>query len=169
MVGRTTCQQPDLRYISRGSSRLPDPNSECTCWSNWSLQNIHCASRRWSAHLDRFHATYRQRRPLFRDLSEPILQSKLGQGLEVGTDCQDWTSPQVSDFPADYPPFTQDHHDRQPDGSPWVPEAILNHGGSCVVGPLGTFLAEPVWDKEDVVYATLNMDDVTESRVSKLL
>lgn len=76
------------------------------------------------------------------------------------------TSSQVSDFPADYPPFTQEHHDRQPDGSPWVPEAILNHGGTCVVGPLGTFLAEPVWDKAEIVYANLNMDEIVESRVS---
>jgi nitrilase len=72
---------------------------------------------------------------------------------------------QVSDFPPDYPPFTKDHHDRQPDGSPWVPEAILSHGGSCVVGPLGTFVAKPIWDKEDIVYADLNMDDLVESRV----
>jgi hypothetical protein len=73
---------------------------------------------------------------------------------------------QVSDFPSDYPPFTKDHHDRQPDGTPWVPEAILNHGGSCIVGPLGTFATEPVWDKEAIVYAELRMDDVVESRVS---
>ncbi|KAF2710744.1 putative nitrilase [Pleomassaria siparia CBS 279.74] len=73
----------------------------------------------------------------------------------------------VSDFPVDYPPFTPEHHDRQPDGSPWIPDAILNRGGSCIVGPLGTFVegAEPVWDKEQIVYAELNLDDLIEARM----
>jgi hypothetical protein len=35
-----------------------------------------------------------------------------------------------------------------------------------VVGPLGTFIAEPVWDKEEIVFADLNMDDLVEARVS---
>lgn len=72
---------------------------------------------------------------------------------------------QVSDFPADYPPFTADHHDLNPSGSKWVPDDILNHGGTCVVGPLGTFIVEPVWDKEEIVYATLNLPDLAEARV----
>lgn len=71
----------------------------------------------------------------------------------------------MSDFPSDYPPFTAEHHDRQPDGSPWIPQAILSHGGSCVVGPLGTFIAEPIWDKEDIIIAELKLDDLLESRV----
>jgi predicted amidohydrolase len=71
----------------------------------------------------------------------------------------------VSDFPADYPPFTADSYDRQPDGSPWTSDAVLSRGGSCVVGPLGNFRAEPVWDKETIVYAELNKDDLIESRV----
>ncbi|KAF2250536.1 putative nitrilase [Trematosphaeria pertusa] len=71
----------------------------------------------------------------------------------------------VSDFPSDYPPFTPEHHDRQSDGSPWTPEAVLSHGGSCIVGPLGTFLAEPVWDREEIVYAELNRDELIESRM----
>lgn len=77
----------------------------------------------------------------------------------------------VSDFPADYPPFTPDHHDRQSDGSPWTPDAILSRGGSCVVGPFGAFIegAEPVWDKEHIVYAELNRDDLVEARVRFLV
>ncbi len=78
----------------------------------------------------------------------------------------DLTRFQVSDFPEDYPPFTPEHPDRQPDGSDWTRDAILSHGGSCIVGPLGTFLAEPVWDKEEIVYAELFRSELIESRVN---
>ncbi|KAH8723719.1 putative nitrilase [Phaeosphaeriaceae sp. PMI808] len=71
----------------------------------------------------------------------------------------------VSDFPSDYPPFAPESHDRQSDGSPWTPDAILSRGGSCVVGPLGEFLAEPVWDRETIVYANLSNEDLIESRM----
>ncbi|KAJ9498188.1 Nitrilase [Exophiala xenobiotica] len=71
----------------------------------------------------------------------------------------------VSDFPSDYPPFTAGHHDRQPDGSAWTPEAILSHGGSCIVGPLGTFIAEPVLDQEAIVYGELSRGDLVEARM----
>ncbi|KAF2637741.1 carbon-nitrogen hydrolase [Massarina eburnea CBS 473.64] len=71
----------------------------------------------------------------------------------------------VSDFPSDYPPFTEGDPDRQPDGSKWTPDAVLNHGGSCIVGPLGTFLAEPIWDKEGIVYADICKDELIESRL----
>jgi nitrilase len=74
----------------------------------------------------------------------------------------------VSDFPSDYPPFEPDSHDRQPDGSPWTADAILSRGGSCVVGPLGEFLAEPVWEREAIVYADLRTEDLIESRVCVL-
>ncbi|KAI0593951.1 carbon-nitrogen hydrolase [Biscogniauxia sp. FL1348] len=71
----------------------------------------------------------------------------------------------VSDFPADYPPFSPEHHDRKPDGSRWEPDDIINHGGSFVAGPLGTQVTEPLWDKEDIIYAELDMSDVTKSRL----
>lgn len=72
----------------------------------------------------------------------------------------------VSDFPKDCPPFNPDHHDRQLDGSAWESESILSHGGSCIVGPLGTFVVEPVWDKEAILYAELRRDDLIEATVS---
>jgi hypothetical protein len=76
------------------------------------------------------------------------------------------SSHKVSDFPSDYPPFTPEHYDRKPDGSRWEAEDILSHGGSCVVGPLGTFVSQPVWDKEEILLATLEMSDIVEARVS---
>lgn len=54
----------------------------------------------------------------------------------------------VSDFPSDYPPFTAEHADRRPDGGQWEADDIVNHGDSCIVGPLGNMVTEPVWDKE---------------------
>ncbi|MFX0196762.1 MAG: carbon-nitrogen hydrolase family protein [Candidatus Hodarchaeota archaeon] len=32
-------------------------------------------------------------------------------------------------------------------------------GGSCVAGPFGTYLAEPVFNEETIVYATIDMDE----------
>ncbi|MEK4229408.1 carbon-nitrogen hydrolase family protein [Solibacillus sp. FSL H8-0538] len=37
----------------------------------------------------------------------------------------------------------------------------ITRGGSCIVNPLGEFLVEPVFGKEDILYATLNLDDIT--------
>lgn len=94
------------------------------------------------------------------DICEPVLQGMRTLISDSSTDLQ-----KVSDFPPDYPPFAPGHHDRNPDGQPWAKDDILNHGGSCIVGPLGTFISEPVWDKEEIVYATLNLSDLAEARV----
>ncbi|KAL5115136.1 hypothetical protein ACEQ8H_006972 [Pleosporales sp. CAS-2024a] len=43
---------------------------------------------------------------------------------------------------------------------------LSSHGNACAwVGPLGTLLAEPVWDKNAIVYAELRRQDLIESRV----
>jgi hypothetical protein len=55
--------------------------------------------------------------------------------------------------------------DRQPNGKLWEQESILNHGGSCVVGPLGEFIAEPVREKKGIVYAELGRQELVESRM----
>ena len=72
---------------------------------------------------------------------------------------------QVSDFPSDYPPFDGETRKTESDGSKLSPETILSHGGSCVVGPLGTFVAEPLWDRAEIVYADLCMSDLAEGKV----
>ncbi|MDF2963115.1 MAG: nitrilase [Paenibacillus sp.] len=41
---------------------------------------------------------------------------------------------------------------------------ILSRGGSAVVGPLGEYVAEPLYDKEGLIIADLDMSLVTKSR-----
>lgn len=38
-------------------------------------------------------------------------------------------------------------------------------GGSCVVDPYGHYVNEPVWDKEEIIYAELDMEAVSSSRM----
>lgn len=38
-------------------------------------------------------------------------------------------------------------------------------GGSCIVNPFGKYLVEPVWNKEDIVIAELELDQVVLSRL----
>lgn len=42
---------------------------------------------------------------------------------------------------------------------------IVCRGGSCVVDPFGHYVTEPVWDKEEIIYADLDMQKVPESRM----
>lgn len=37
----------------------------------------------------------------------------------------------------------------------------ITRGGSCIVNPLGEFVVEPVFGKEEIIYATLDLDDIT--------
>ena len=45
-----------------------------------------------------------------------------------------------------------------------LPE-IVCRGGSCIVDPYGHYLTEPVWDKEAIIYAELDMTQVHASRM----
>ena len=45
-----------------------------------------------------------------------------------------------------------------------LPE-IVCRGGSCIVDPYGHYVTEPVWDREAVIYAELDMDKVAASRM----
>ncbi|WP_153098967.1 nitrilase-related carbon-nitrogen hydrolase [Paraburkholderia hayleyella] len=58
-----------------------------------------------------------------------------------------------SDYPTDYPAF---------DGAP--PDEVVSRGGSCIVSPMGEFLAGPCFDREQVLVADLDMDDIVRSR-----
>ena len=58
-----------------------------------------------------------------------------------------------ADAPADYAPV-QGH----------APETVLINGGSCIYGPLGEVLVAPVYGREAVLYADLDMDAVVRAR-----
>lgn len=38
-----------------------------------------------------------------------------------------------------------------------MPEFVIR-GGSCIIDPYGHYLTEPVWDKEEIIYAELDMN-----------
>ena len=42
---------------------------------------------------------------------------------------------------------------------------IVCRGGSCIVDPYGHYVTEPVWDKEEIIYADLEMQKVPMSRM----
>ncbi|MCI6152109.1 MAG: carbon-nitrogen hydrolase family protein [Fusobacterium perfoetens] len=42
---------------------------------------------------------------------------------------------------------------------------IVCRGGSCIVDPYGHYETEPVWDKEEIIYAELDMEKVPMSRM----
>jgi len=51
--------------------------------------------------------------------------------------------------------------DEVPDSFPFKETSNFNFGigGSCIAGPFGTYLVEPVFNKETIIYADLDMDD----------
>lgn len=42
---------------------------------------------------------------------------------------------------------------------------IVCRGGSCVIDPFGHLVSEQIWDREGIIYATLDMDKVSASRM----
>ncbi|MFD1607470.1 carbon-nitrogen hydrolase family protein [Oceanobacillus luteolus] len=40
----------------------------------------------------------------------------------------------------------------------------LTRGGSCIVDPLGNFIVEPVFGKEEILYADINLDKIAEAQ-----
>lgn len=58
-----------------------------------------------------------------------------------------------SDYPQDYP-----------SDLPSEPEAVVSRGGSCIVDPLGNVLAGPLWDKEGVITAEIDIAEVVRAQ-----
>ena len=57
------------------------------------------------------------------------------------------------DFPADLPNELADD-----------PDDVVSTGGSCMIGPLGEVLAGPAWDGEEILYADIDLDDITRAK-----
>jgi len=45
-----------------------------------------------------------------------------------------------------------------------LPDGVLT-GGSCIVDPFGHYVTEPVWDKEEIIYVDIDMEQVPLSRM----
>ena len=63
--------------------------------------------------------------------------------------------------------FTREDYPKDlhcPDEIARLPELVCR-GGSCVVDPYGHYETEPVWDKEAIIYADLDMQKVPASRM----
>ncbi|MFF2908373.1 carbon-nitrogen hydrolase family protein [Paenibacillus sp. NPDC057934] len=59
---------------------------------------------------------------------------------------------------ASYPADLAGHQDLKEDAE------ILSRGGSAIVGPLGEYVTEPLYDEEGILYATLDLSQVVQSR-----
>ena len=60
-----------------------------------------------------------------------------------------------NDFPNDTP-----HRDRIMQNAP----DVLANGGSCIAGPDGEWVLEPVIDREDLIYCTIDVERVFQER-----
>lgn len=58
-----------------------------------------------------------------------------------------------SDYPDDYP-----------SDLPSEPDAIVSRGGSCIIDPLGNVLAGPLWDKEGIITAEIDIAQVARAQ-----
>lgn len=65
--------------------------------------------------------------------------------------CNQYTSEE--DYPADYP--ARDDPTAE----------FTTRGGSCIIGPLGRLLAGPIYGREDIVTATVDLRAITEARL----
>ncbi|TNY24601.1 Nitrilase/cyanide hydratase and apolipo protein N-acyltransferase [Rhodotorula diobovata] len=63
----------------------------------------------------------------------------------------------AADFPEDYPyRVARAAAGEGGDG----PDEVWSRGGSCIVNPLGEILAGPLWDREGIVCAEIDVDDI---------
>jgi nitrilase len=58
-------------------------------------------------------------------------------------------------YPTDL--YCYDELEKQPE--------VMSRGGSCIVSPFGKYVAGPLFDREGILYATLDLDKVITSRI----
>ena len=63
--------------------------------------------------------------------------------------------------------FTKDMYPKTASGDEEIAKIndIVCRGGSCVIDPYGHAVSETVWDKEEIIYADLDMQKVPASRM----
>ena len=63
--------------------------------------------------------------------------------------------------------FTKDMYPKTASGDEEIAKLndIVCRGGSCVIDPYGHAVSETVWDKEEIIYADLDMQKVPASRM----
>jgi nitrilase len=47
---------------------------------------------------------------------------------------------------------------------PRDPEAIVCHGGACIVNPFGELLAGPLWDREGMLTAEIDLREIARAQ-----
>jgi nitrilase len=63
-----------------------------------------------------------------------------------------------ADYPDDYPLPGKD-------GAPISAESVLSPGGSCIVGPLGQILAGPDYERECILAAEIDRDEIVRAKL----
>ena len=51
-------------------------------------------------------------------------------------------------------------------GEPLSPDALVMHGGSAIIGPDGQYLVQPVYDREEILVATLDLARTAEESMA---
>lgn len=66
-----------------------------------------------------------------------------------------------SDYPAG---FIDDEYDNI-QGKEKDSDYVMSRGGSVIINPLGKCLAGPIFDKEEILYADLDLDDIPRGKL----
>lgn len=66
---------------------------------------------------------------------------------------------------SDYPSgFIDEEYDKL-QGKEKDSDYFMSRGGSVIISPLGQFLAGPIFDKEDILYADLDFDEIPRAKL----
>lgn len=66
---------------------------------------------------------------------------------------------------SDYPPGFIDTEYEKAQAVEKESDYIMTRGGSVIISPLGKFLAGPIFDKEETIYADLDFDDIPRGKL----
>jgi nitrilase len=66
-----------------------------------------------------------------------------------------------ADYPDDYPIDGE----AGKDGAPMSSDTVLSAGGSCIVSPLGQILAGPDYQRECILSAEIDLDDIVRGQL----